>query len=1248
MDPVQVHIVNPNNGQPVRTAPPAPTSSAAPIRTSAPGENPLQRVGDFINTHVVQPINNGIVQPIVNSPAGDIAKSIGDIAALGQGAITRNQYLKNAAAKDLGNNVGKLSPANLAKGFANSFPHYQDTSKMTPQQKAQYEQSNRLKTMNFAMGVEGGLKPVDPAAEAAAKAAAAPEQTSLFKDAQTTPQSAKAPTRSPETAPKATPTTKAPAEPLKPASSPESNAAGAAGKERKFVTSVKNSPETSPNVKELAAGKYKPLPNKTLVSNSEALVSSGLDKATDKVLGDLSQKTGKLKPQQVSDAIATAKAHDTAGNFEQASGIYNRLAEHLTALGQSVQAASLLARRSAEGILYDARKQLMQGGKGSGMEHISDILERHLQDAYQKIKATDPGSKERAYAVQDMAKIVSDNVKPGKLNQIFTLWRTGLLTGPQTVTKVIASHGVMSAAEKVKDIPAVALDKALSKFTGTRSTALTMRGTLKGAAEGTAAAKELLFHGHDTPGTSGFEKNFNELGQPTVRYGNSPAGKAANAYVDTVGHVHAAIPKPFYRAAFENDLAKQAIAEAANRGLQGAERESFIHDFTTNPSETAQNTAAQAAQMATFQQPTFLGKAASKFQEVPGFRAVAPFAHIASAILTDVKNYSPVGAVQSIAGAIKSGKADSWTPAMQKQLVEGVGRGVTGTGVIWLGSLLFAKGLITTGYPTDKKEQALWQAEGKQENSIKVGNTWRQTASLGPLGSLLAAGALWSEGQTNKANGASNAQLAAEGALQNITSQSYLSGLTEAASATQNPTEYGDSFLKLMTSSVVPTGVGTIARATDSKERTADNPVAATAAKIPGLRETLPVTQDMYGRAVPRQGGIATNILDPTRPTTATNDPVSAELQRLVNKTGTSTTPVPSAPTKISVVDPSTGKNVSMTLSKDQQRQFMSQTGQDTYKALQSVIQDPRYASLDDTTKATALAKAYADQDAVNKANYVSNTGATKGNVKLTAAEYAASQGTSPDYIQAAQLKTAGVTSSLNLNTKIDPQSKGVLVKVGSMNTTQKTQWMNDPANKYQYDLASFRNDVLNGKYDTVQQYQHQQTLGKEAITSTYPAQVNELYGMSKADLTQYLGGHPDQAATLENQLVALDNQLYSSGFVASLKFKNGVTTSGSSSSGGSSSSKIQKTTQPFGSTYTRLDTLLKATEKAGKPKAVKGGGHVALRKFSLKSSKPGNKLGRIAAGKVAAHKINQSPRAPKYQHLPGGSVSSKRIKLSV
>lgn len=955
-------------------------------------------------------------------------------------------------------------------------------------------------------------------------------------------------------------------------------------------TTIPNSPEVSAAVKKDVGATYKPGTNAEKLATSSKLASGDLDKATNQVKTNLNVKLGSASPQDISDAIKLAKVHDAAGNTETATELYNKVGEHLTAAGQTVQAGSLLASRSPEGLMNDALNTIKKGGG-----NLTDNLKSQVQDAYAKIKAAPEGTNERAFAIQDLQKIVNDNVNHSKLDQGFLLWRTGLLTGPLTGTKVIASHALLNIAEKAKDIPAVALDKAMRPFTGVRSTALTLRGAGSGAAEGGKAGLTLLRSGHDTPGTSALGGTFDELGTPKTSFGTSKLGKAANFYTSKVGQFHAAAPKSFYRSAYENDLYKQADAAFTNVGKNAGDRATFVKNFVTKPSDEADSAAHLQAARAAFQQPTFLGKQVTTLMKAPGVREAIPFGKIAATILTDAKDYSPIGAMQSVYKAAIDSKT-GWTPAIQKDLVEGIGRGVTGTGVVALGAALAKKGDITTGYPTDKKEQTLWQAEGKQANSIKVGNQWRQTPALGPFASLLQAGAYLQQSKGKSPTGKANATAALTGALSNLSGQSYLSGLTSIASAVQNPTENLGSTAKLEAGSVIPVGVGQIAAATDSKTRTTQNAGQSIESKIPGLREKLPVAQTVFGQPISNPDRGATGLLDPTRPTNATNDPVVNELQRLVNTSGTTPVPVPSAPTKISGTG-SNGLSKSIPLSKVQQAQFTSAAGPQIKNALAAVISQPGYSSLDDNSKAAALtnAKTLAENavktQAFNQLSSNTKDPVTGVNTSINTGTVAAAA------VQKAKVaadKAAFTTSGSNFQT-IDGT---VFSKDAAGNVTST------PATTYQYDLGTA----------TLTQQKDAGDLSGWLNTAQ-----NQLSLITKQLADPTINTNPLQVTKLQNDASTLQTDI--------AKYTTGGSFS-SSDSYGSSSSSISK--------VQNYKTTGGANIKAPKFKAI-----------SVKGSKAAYKAPRVSKPKASTAKVSiKSSKAPKAPQL-GVVKASKQPKKS-
>lgn len=924
----------------------------------------------------------------------------------------------------------------------------------------------------------------------------------------------------------------------------------------KFAQGVATSPEVSPETQSLIKQEkvtYDPTTNKSRVAAANhTLEGKTDDEAYLHAIQGLSNSST-ANDQDVVNAIQAAKRLDSSGgeaNQLKATEIYHNLSDHLTKKGQEIQAASILARRSPEGIGFAAQRQLEKGG--IKLDGLSPEDQAKFGELKKNVRGTTEGSQERYDAIGALHDFVTSKVPSSKLDKAFGLWRTGLLTGPQTVTKVAASHTLQNILENVKQIPATAIDKAISPFTGQRSTALTGRGTISGAKIGLKAGSRLLRTGKDTMGTGGFSDSAaGMLAHPDLNYGNSITGKAANFYTRKVGQVHAAIPKAFFTSAQANDLFKQGIAAAKTQGLHGGEADSFVKNFVENASEDAKNEATHAGQMATFQQHTKLGEVSKKFQQAPGGRLLAPFAHIASAILTDAEDYSPVGAGKAVYQAIKDKGESGWTPTVQKHFVEELGRSITGTAAIATGYELYKHGVMTLNYPTSQKEQALWKAEGKQENAIKIGNRWRSTASLGPIGTVLAAGGYVSQGgqgKIKKGQAASAVGDALEGGLENVTGQSFLSGSTDFAKAIANPTEYGTSELKNVASSVVPIAVGTIARATDPLQRQTNGAVQSVESKIPGLREKLPAQVGAFGNTLPRQGGVATNLLDPTRPTDVINNPVNTELERLDKTTGTP--PIPLAPTLVTGKD-ANGKSQTINFTKEQGNQLLQAAGPQIQQQTASTINSPAYKALSDDDKSKVLANISSDNLALAKNQLAAKQGIT---TKLNTAQQALQAGNPTDYAAA-------------------------------INAPSTASYYKTPDAEYNAQLASYNTKLKANSFgDPAAKLTAQKNLAKAKVGSTFDKAIRDDYNLSDADLYNYVSNDPNGNAIVQ-QVLAYSQALKDAGITSTAKFMNkyGDVTLGKSTVASSSSSSggAKKTT-------VKIPKAINTTPKAFKIKIAK------------------------------------------------------------
>lgn len=726
---------------------------------------------------------------------------------------------------------------------------------------------------------------------------------------------------------------------------PLSGAGTGIEKPRGFVQTVQESPQAPQKLKDLVSGSYNVKANTSLIDAANQRIAKSAEQATHFA-------TTINSDESTATAIQLVKKLSSEGNHQAAADIVNTKAEQLTEAGRTIQAASLFDSLSPEGVGQLAARTI-QKYNIAARNKIPELTGNDLkavQDMAAKIKTLPDGSRMQDQARQQLLQTVARLVPSSATSKALAIWRTGLLTGPQTIAKIGVSHAAMSALEQIKNIPAAAVDKVVSLFSKQKGLSLTSRGLISGGKQGINDAVDSLFKGYEAPNSGGFARDFRN----TVNFGNSPFGKAAQAYVDTVGKLHGAVPKPFYGAAHLNSLYDQALTTAANQHLTGGAADNFVVDAIKSPTPEMLKVAARDAQYATFQQKTMLGQAASAGMRPLGAagKIIAPFTRIASSVITDAIDYAPTGAVKSVMQAINRGQ---FTQDSQRLLSQGLGRTITGTGLLAIGAALYNKGMIALDRPKGKAA-AQWDLEGRKPQSIKIDGQWKNLAALGPLGHVLGMGGYFQQGLT--ANGLPGAMGSAGAGLAKITvDQPYLMGVSNLVQAVQNPQQAALTEEKSLAGSVVPTIAGTVARALDPLQRETNTPAEAMQAKVPFLRQKLIPKTDVFGKPVQRSGGTLQNLVDPFQSYTdtsgqATGDAVTSELGRL-NSAG-----FPATPVKLSSSQTLHGVKTKLTPAQlDQVNQTM---GPQVKDAINTLMQTPKYQALTDEEKAAEIGKTVA------------------------------------------------------------------------------------------------------------------------------------------------------------------------------------------------------------------------------------------------------------------------------------------------
>lgn len=647
-----------------------------------------------------------------------------------------------------------------------------------------------------------------------------------------------------------------------------------ATRERGFISSIKEQLPEAGKEAERIGGQYIPRDTDQLAIKAKNFVKDNTFQAEEFVKANADDKA-------VAVASELIKHYNEAGNFEKAGQIAHDIAAKLTEQGRSVQAASILGRLTPEGQLrfaaseinrYNAEIAAKRGGVFGLQKKIPNLTLEQTSFITTEAKLIEkmPDGIEKAMRFKKLNDYIANLVPSPLYQKLITLWKAGLLTGVKTSGLNTFSNLFHGASEILKDIPAVAVDKVSSLFTGKKTIGFTTRGTAGGVGEGFQKGLRYFKTGFD-------ERNIaQKLDWKQVNFGDSKFAKGIQTYEETVFRILGAEDQPFYYGAKARSLFSQALADAKNKRLKGTGLEKFVQEAVKNPTDEMLRYATIDAETAVFQNKTKLGDIAKKIQQTPGGEIIVPFGRTPSAVATQIINYSPVGIVKSIVENIGKGRFD------QRLFSQGVGRGLVGTAGLYVGYKLFENGLLTLGRPTGEKEQKLWEIEGRSANSIKVGGKWRTVQTLGPIGPVLLIGGYFKQAFDETGSPTEAFVNALAGGAKSFTEQTFLRGINQAVTSLTDPERSFQTFATSMAGSTVPTLVADLARATDYVERRNRGPLERIKSRIPFLRQTLEPQITVLGSEVPRYGGNPLeSMVDPTRPSVIQNSPVVVELRRL-------------------------------------------------------------------------------------------------------------------------------------------------------------------------------------------------------------------------------------------------------------------------------------------------------------------------------------------------------------------------------
>lgn len=457
------------------------------------------------------------------------------------------------------------------------------------------------------------------------------------------------------------------------------------------------------------------------------------------------------------------------------------------------------------------------------------------------------------------------------LEVISAVRKAGLLTGPKTHARNVLGNLAFATLEELSRIPAVVIDFAVGVVTGHRtvhgiSARAVARASREAATKGLHEARDILRSGSTA----------SSLMQVDARRELNSGIRWLDTYVNTVFRTMGATDRIFKSYAFRRSMEEQAALEAINRGVSPIE-------LLANPPAEMLARAVADAEFATFNNKNvmaeFVTQGKNALRRHPGqagkvaafaIDMTVPFVNTPSNILARMIDYTPGGATLAISrAAIQVAVNKGLTAEQQRIFAQGIGRGATGSALIYLGYMLAAAGMASGMGGDDEGDRNVKEAAGVLPGAVRIGGRWHQIATFSPAGNLVSLGASIYRSATmplkdELLRGTKIAAVAARLALD----QPMLKGMSDLIASLQRPEARAEAFAAGMAGSFVPTFVNDLASAFDPYRRDTrpeggfrHSLWTGVAARLPGARNLLPARLTVLGDT---QAQTTRAIWDPT------------------------------------------------------------------------------------------------------------------------------------------------------------------------------------------------------------------------------------------------------------------------------------------------------------------------------------------------------------------------------------------------
>ena len=693
---------------------------------------------------------------------------------------------------------------------------------------------------------------------------------------------------------------------------------------------------------------------------------------------DLSKDNVNVSATEVAEGWILLKQYQDAGDYESAVNVAKKMREMATKAGQAVQAYSIQARLTPEGMVQYAQSELSEAFEKISKNKTQEWLDKHksnfelnpdetksiIQNVKEAQKYPENSYKQKE-KLAEIKKIMTDKLPPEKGAGIRAWMRMSMLFNPKTQVRNVLGNAVIAPVNVASDFVSSIADKALSRKTGVRTTGNTnivnyTKVFGKGIYESYNDFKKDI-------NTRDINGNRFEIGEGKA-FKNKGLGKILNKIDHLLSFMLDVGDRSFYEATFTNSINNQLRLNKTDVITKD------MIDIATNEalSRTWQDNNSYTKAVLSIR------KDINKLGNVCGYGlgdVFIPFAKTPANLTKAIVDYSPVGLVNTIIEGNNIKKAigrGDLTAQQQHKFVQDIGKATAGTMLYVLGYSL-AKAGLTSGESDEDKDVANFMKNtlGISNYSIKIGDKsftydWAQpvAAPFAMMSNLVGK-------KKENSDIINNVLDTLDVPMNMLLEQSFMSSIKDVFSNYKGLPQGIFEEIAGLPARAVPTFLKQITdmidgeqRATYEKGKPIQTAVNQVKAKIPGLSKELAPVSDTLGKDVKKYGGnnnIFNVLFNPANVNSSIKSKSGDEIYRLYKKTGDKTI-FPRQASYNQIID---GHDIILT--SQERYEYQKTTGQYVDKIINELLKSNTYKKLKDVEKAEILTEVTNDANEIAK-----------------------------------------------------------------------------------------------------------------------------------------------------------------------------------------------------------------------------------------------------------------------------------------